>query len=150
MTLKDIDGAYIYEYLNDVTELHRLVFIEMSKEPYDTFALIDKYMQTSEIRAKMDIGNWSAINKGSKQVLHSFSRADCPLKQKDYSDDKILLRWIADIYVLMQWLYKLSSKDISEKIPAKKLAEHYYPLHETSEKRACEKLYHKYYESENV
>lgn len=141
--------AYPIEYLPFVISLHRLVFIKLSQEEYDTFSLIDAYMRTSDIRHKMDIGNWSALNKGHKQVLNSIDRSGCVKKTEDISDDDILLHWLADIYVLLQWRYSLSSKDISERIPAKRLSQLYYPLHEASEKIACEKLYHKFYEVEN-
>lgn len=66
----------------------------------------------------------------------------CSPKQTE-SDD-ILLGWIADMYVLLQWIYNLPSVYINMKLSSSELAGAYNPLHETSYKNACEKLYHKY------
>lgn len=64
--------AYDEIYLEDVIDLHTLLFIKLTEiTEYDLCSMIDVYMQHSEIRRKMDVGNWSALNKGYKQLKNS-------------------------------------------------------------------------------
>lgn len=144
------NNPYIKEYLYPLMELHRLVFIELEKQfpQKDIFSLIDTYMRESQIRERMDEGNWIALNKGYKQVINSIPMDHCEEFKGNVVDD-IALRWMADIYVLLQWTYNIPSKRISECVPAKELFFIFSPLHEASEKIACEKIYKKYIEDSN-
>lgn len=131
-------------YLVPLMDLHRLLFIKLMESKYDTLVAIDLYMKTSEIRQKMDQGNWVALNKGYKQLFNSIDFSKCPVKtEKD--EDIYLYHWMADIYTLMQWMYNIPSAEIADKIPSFVLAQKFNPLHETSEKNACEKLYETYF-----
>ena len=135
---------YMKEYLEPTLNPHRLLFVKMSEnQEYDTLSMIDKYRQSSQIRKKMDEGNWSALNKGWKQLFNDVNFADCTAKTTTIDD--ILLHWIADIYVLLQWMYNIPSKSINNIISAKTMCSIYNPLHETSEKTACEKIYKRYF-----
>lgn len=137
--------AYDKLYLADVMEVHRYLFTLMEKNPeYDTFSMIDSYMQHSPIRAKMDQANWSALNKSGKQLYNDIPLEYCKKKTDNEGYDDILLGWMADMYVLLQWKYNLPSSYIDEKIPAQAMAHAYNPLHETSYKNAVEKLQNKY------
>ncbi|MCM1055358.1 MAG: hypothetical protein NC394_07540 [Bacteroides sp.] len=141
--------SYDEAYLTDVMNVHGLLFEKLAEEKseYDIFSMIDTYMRCSEIRAKMDKGNWSALNKGYKQLLNSIDFSHCSsAKTAEPSDppDPILLGWMADIYVLLQWRYNMPSAEISKKLSAHELCRTYYPLHETSHSNACDKLYKKY------
>lgn len=136
--------AYSELYLDGMLSVHKLLFHDfIYDEPYknyDFFSLVDLYMQESEVRAKMDIGNTSALNKCDKQLLNSIPLEKCP-KDDTEQVDGILTNWMATIYVVFQWTYKLSSKEISEKLPARELARIFNPLHETSDTNACRKIY---------
>ncbi|MDE5557475.1 MAG: hypothetical protein K2J32_07250 [Ruminococcus sp.] len=135
--------AYDELYLDGVMKVHESLFRKLAEiKEYDIFSMIDVYMQHSEIRHKMDKGNWSALNKGYRQLMNDVDYSLCSPKQTE-SDD-ILLGWIADMYVLLQWIYNLPSAYINMKLSSSELAGAYNPLHETSYKNACEKLYHKY------
>jgi uncharacterized protein YfkK (UPF0435 family) len=141
--IEDNAGAFHKAYLFPLMDLHRLLFIELNKlEDYNIFSLIDAYYQTSIIRAKMDIGNWSALNKGYKQLFNDINMSICD-KTHIVVDDSSL-RWMADIYTLLQWKYKLSSKEMNKIVNAQKLYELYNPLHETSEDKTCEKIYNNF------
>ncbi len=143
--MNDEKHPYIREYLEPLIRLHQFVFIMFRNDPeYDTLSLIDAYMRTSEIRRKMDVGNWSALNKGSKQVFNSFDRDPCVKGPSVFIDD-IALEWIAYIYNLFQWTYNVPSKEISERIPSEMLFRMFSPLHETSETNACRKLLHRFF-----
>ena len=132
-------------YLVPLMNLHRLVFIDFYKmEEYDTFSLIDAYLSSSELREKMDKGISSALNACDKQCLNSVDYSLCKKKTEEAADPA-LLHWMADIYTLFQWMYSISSKEIVKRIPAHELARVYYPLHEATEKNACEKLLHIYF-----
>ncbi len=139
--------SYDELYLNDVKKVHRYLFwlMEQNKD-YDTFSMIDNYMRFSPIRSKMDIGNWSALNKSGKQLYNDIPFERCQKATNTQELDDIILGWMADIYVIMQWKYNISSNFLSVNIPASAMCRSYYPLHETSYKNACEKLYHKYLE----
>lgn len=142
-----MEHPFIKEYLTPLMNLHRLLYIMMGKDDkYDTYSMIDSYMQTSEIRSKMDIGNWSALNKGWKQLYNDVDLSNCPPKTEEI--DSIMLHWIADIYTLFQWMYNIPSKEINRRVPANVMSNIYYPLHEISIKRACEKIYEHYFENQ--
>lgn len=139
--------AYDELYLSDVMKVHRYLFELMEQcEQYDTLSMIDSYMRFSPIRKKMDLGNWSALNKSGKQLYNDIPLQFCKEKKSEEEYDDIILEWIADMYVLLQWKYNFPSAYISFTLPANKMKEAYYPLHETSYKNACEKLYRKYLE----
>lgn len=140
------DIPYNVLYLEPNMDLHRLVFVKMAEnKQYSFCSLVDSYMRTSEIRKKQDVGNWSALNKGYKQLLGSIDLSCCKPKDEHEFVDDIMAHWIADIYVLFQWLYNIPSATISEKVPAKEMMRIYNPLHEASEKAACEKIYDIYF-----
>lgn len=142
--------AYNELYLEGVENVTRLVFTCLVDSEYDFFDAVDAYMQTSEIRKKMDIGNSSALMKGHLQILHSIDFSGCkPNTENEENIDSILYHFMADIYVYLQWKYSLSSKEINEKVPARELARIFYPLHETSIAVACRKICHKYRLGEN-
>ena len=146
MNLNFKNTAYDSLYLESMMSVHALVFSKLFvlKKEYDIFSMIDVYMQHSEIRSRMDVGNWSALNKGWKQIFNSIDFSLCKPKLEDYPVDDILLGWIAHIYVLLQWRYNISSSILNQKLPSKVLCEMYDPLHETSYENACEKLYNKF------
>lgn len=146
MILNCENTAYDRLYLEDMMGVHGLMFSKLvvNKPEYDVFSMIDTYMRYSDIRRKMDLGNWSALNKGWKQLFNSIDFSLCKPRTKDIPFDDILLGWVADIYVLLQWQYNIPSAEISQKIPAEVLCGLYNPLHETSYQNACEKLHHKF------
>ena len=145
MNLNYENTAYDAEYLESVMNVHGLLFSKLSKiEKYDVFSAIDIFMQHSDVRHKMDLGNWSALNKGYKQLLNSIDFTLCKPRANKMMFDEILLKWMADIYVLLQWRYNIPSSEISLKLSAEELCKAYNPLHETSYENACEKLYRKY------
>ena len=148
MKLDYENTAYDSLYVESMMSVHSLVFLKLweLKKEYDIFSMIDVYMQYSPIRAKMDVGNWSALNKGWKQIFNSIDFSLCAPKTEDIEMDGILLGWMADVYVLLQWRYNLPSAVISQKIPARTLCCVYNPLHETSYSNACEKLHKKFLE----
>lgn len=146
MNLNLENTAYDCLYLEDMMSVHGLMFSKLvkNKPEYDVFSMIDTYMRHSDVRHKMDLGNWSALNKGWKQLFNSIDFSLCKPITRDILFDDILLGWVADIYVLLQWRYNIPSAEISQKLPAEVLCDMYNPLHETSHMNACEKLYHKF------
>ncbi len=143
--MKNKEHPFISEYLNPLIELHKLVFEKISEQTeYDPYSMIDVYMQQSDMREKMDIGNWSALNKGHKQVLNSIPKDACDPWQGD-SLDVVKAHWIAIIYTLFQWEYNISSREINKRIPAKELGYLYNPFHEASDTAVCRKLLHKFF-----
>ena len=140
-------SAYNELYLDGNIELHRLLFLEfMENKEYDYFSLVDAYMQTSEIRARMDIGNPIALCKGDIQLLNSIDYEVCIKDAHNNPNvDYFIMHWMADIYCLFQWTYDMFSQEINRVIPAKELYRIYFPLHETSLKNACEKIYDIYF-----
>lgn len=137
--------AYDEAYLSSMIKLHCLLFSKINELDYDTCTIIDLYMRTSVIRSKMDKGNWSALNKGYKQLLNDIDYSQYNPETNIQKLDMVMLHWIANIYVLLQWKYNISSKEISERLPCKELMNLFSPMHEISEKRACEKFYHLYF-----
>ena len=61
--------AFMYEYLEPLIDITKFVFVLLNHmSDIDTVNAIDAYYHTSDIRLKMDKGNWMALNKGSKQI----------------------------------------------------------------------------------
>ena len=70
--------AFMYEYLELLMDVTKLVFIMLNDIPdINTVKAINAYYKTSDVRLKMDKGNWMALNKGSKQILHSINLDNC-------------------------------------------------------------------------
>ncbi len=139
------DAAYDEAYLKDVINVHCFLFSQLAQNrQYNIFSMIDVYMQHSDIRRKMDEGNWSALNKGYKQLMNSIDYSMCKPDEDKTEVDNILLGWMATVYVMLQWKYNLFSSEISMKLSAEELCKTYNPLHEISYENACEKLYYRY------
>lgn len=146
-----IKPAYDELYLQSNIELHKLLFLDFFQnvpyKNYNFYELVDLYFSTSEIRAKMDAGNWSALNKGDKQLLNDIDISGLNFdmdKNKNIYIDYFIVKWMAEIYVYLQWKYNIPSTEIIKNIPSLSLAKMYSPLHETSIENACEKLYQKF------
>ena len=140
-----MNRAYDEIYLNDICKVTRTVFSRFIDSGKNFFAYVDKYMTLSEIRKKMDMGNWSALNKGSNQIFNSVDADDIPSDTNE-NIDTMISDWIADIYVTLQWKYDISSSKISQLLPSHTLYQHFSPMHEASIEVGCDKLYAKYIE----
>ena len=138
--------AFMYEYLEPLIDVTKFVFVLFNHmSDIDTVKAIDTYYQTSDIRLKMDKGNWMALNKGSKQILLSVNLDNC-YEENPQKINGIMLYWIANIYTKWQWNHpELTSKEINEKCPVTTLMKLYYPLHETSDEKAIEILNNRYF-----
>lgn len=143
--MKDSSMPYAYDkfYLSGIFKITRFLLHIFIHSGHDYFGCIKEYMGNSSIRRKMDEGNWSALNKGIKQLCNSVDVADVPGNDNAYMDE-IMSDWISDIYVYMQWKYKLVSADIVKHLPPELLYDLYHPLHETGIDSACDKLYKRY------
>ena len=86
MRLDFENTAFDSSYIEGLMSVHRLVFSKLftEKQEYDIFSKIDTYMQHSPIRKKMDVGNWSALNKGWKQIFNSIDFSLCEPRTEDY------------------------------------------------------------------
>lgn len=138
-------NSYAYDpfYLTGILKITRFLFHKFIESGHDFFGSVKNYMEQSPIRQKMDQGNWSALNKGINQLYHSVNLAAIPQNDNSYMDG-IMSDWLADVYVYMQWRYRISSIDLVQCLTPEELCELYYPLHEASLSVACEKLYQRY------
>lgn len=143
--MEDSSMPYAYDkfYLSGIFKITRFLFHIFIQSGHDYFACINEYMKHSTIRKKMDEGNWSALNKGIKQLRNSVDITDVCENDNAYMDE-IMSDWISDIYVYLQWKYKLVSANIVEYLPPELLYDLYNPLHETGIDNACDKLYKRY------
>ena len=131
--------AYDECYLDMMFQKTRFLFKLIARNRLDVFSVITDYMR-GLYRKYMDMGNPLYLNKTPKQILGDLGyrvdmNADLSL---DY--DEMILEWMADIYVYMQWRYKLWSARIVETVKPETLYKMYYPLHEASianEKKAA-------------
>ena len=110
MMTDSLQPAYDKAYLSATADLHRALYAKLNSDiyQYDIFDSIDAYMRTSQIRKRMDEGNWSALNKGYKQLINDIDFSN--VKSDSVKSDGIFLHWLADIYTYIQWKYNLSSK----------------------------------------
>ena len=101
--------AYDECYLDMMFQKTRFLFKLIARNRLDVFSVITDYMR-GLYRKYMDMGNPLYLNKTPKQILGDLGyrvdmNADLSL---DY--DEMILEWMADIYVYMQWRYKLWSE----------------------------------------
>lgn len=141
ITMKSL--AYDECYLDMMFQKTRFLFKLIARNRLDVFSVITDYMR-GLYRKYMDMGNPLYLNKTPKQILGDLGyrvdmNADLSL---DY--DEMILEWMADIYVYMQWRYKLWSARIVETVKPETLYKMYYPLHEASIANGCEKLMKRY------
>ena len=141
ITMKSL--AYDECYLDMMFQKTRFLFKLIARNRLDVFSVITDYMR-GLYRKYMDMGNPLYLNKTPKQILGDLGyrvdmNADLSL---DY--DEMILEWMADIYVYMQWRYKLWSARIVETVKPETLYKMYYPLPEASIANGCEKLMKRY------
>lgn len=137
---------YDEAFLQRQIELHRFVFHKfLTDKNHDVYSIIDTYLQTSELRAKIDIGNLIALNTGGKGPLISIDIFKCEKKTVNYQEPSLeIIHWMADVYCTIQWMYNLPSKEISKILPSKELAGIYDKYYSNSLKSACRDIYEKY------
>lgn len=137
---------YDETFLNRQMELHRYIFHKfLNDKTHDFYSIVDTYLQTSELRAKMDIGNLMALNTGGKGPLISINIFTCKKKDPYYNAPELyVVHWMADIYCMTQWMYNIPSKEISKNLPAKELASIYNNYYSDTLDNACRSIYHKY------
>lgn len=136
--------AYDTCYLDMMFQKTRFLFRLMERNHLDVFETITDYM-TGEYRKYMDMGNPLYLNKTPKQILGDMGyrinlKADI---SQDF--DEMILDWMADIYVYMQWKYALWSAEIVKKVKPEELYRMYHPLHEASVENGCEKLIRRFH-----
>lgn len=131
--------AYDECYLDMMYQKTRFLFKLMARNKMDVFSVITDYM-TGEYRHYMDMGNPLYLNKTPKQILGEMGYVPDVDADISWDYDELILEWMADIYVYLQWNYGLASAEIIKKIPPARLYQNYYPLHETSVSNGCSKL----------
>lgn len=131
--------AYDESYLDMMFQKTRFLFRLMARNKLDVFKVITAYM-TGDYRKYMDMGNPLYLNKTPKQILGDMGYRINMSAELSMDYDEMILDWMADIYVYMQWKYVLWSAEIVEKIKPEELYKMYYPLHEASIANGCEKL----------
>ncbi len=143
MIIPTSQGAFPREYLEPLMMLTRYAFKKWNESDIDIFSAVDEYMKNSWVRQGMDRGLSPYLNKGVNQVVNSINKENCEKSEKPLSDS--IVYFLADIYTYLQWRYRLSSKEIIQKIPSRLLASMYMPLHEVSISKACEKLHARFW-----
>ena len=131
--------AYDICYLDMMFQKTRFLFRLMARNHLDVFSVITNYM-TGDYRKYMDMGNPLYLNKTPKQILGEMGYRVNMREEISLDYDEMILDWMADIYVYMQWKYALWSAEIVEKVKPEELYKMYYPLHEASIENGCEKL----------
>lgn len=104
----------------------------------DTLDLIDTYMK-SEVRKKMDEGDYVAHYYGGKQVYNRIDKTNCKPKTMTYDLD--ILHWMAEVYCTLQWTYCIYSKDIDSFLPARDLYAKYEAMKDLPMEDCCKQLY---------
>lgn len=131
--------AYDEVYLDSMIQKNRYLFKLIARNCEDTFQVITDYMN-SEYRKRMDEGNPLYLNKTPKQILGSLGVTigeDDDISEKY---DEFILEWMADIYMYMQWKYKMNSCKIADEIKPEELYLRYSPLHEAGLETGVDKL----------
>jgi len=88
------------------------------QKAYDALSLIDTYMK-SEVRQKMDEGDFVTGGYGDIQICNKIDKSKCLPFVKTYDVNK--LKWMAEVYCVLQWKYNIYSSDIASVLSAKEL-----------------------------
>lgn len=131
--------AYDECYLDMMYQKTRFLFKLMARNKMDVFEGISNYMM-GDYRRYMDMGNPLYLNKTPKQILGEMGYIPDIDAEISWDYDELILEWMADVYVYLQWKYGIASAEIVQKIPPAELYQRYYPLHETSVLNGCSKL----------
>lgn len=134
--------AYDECYLDMMFQKTRYLFKLIARNELNVFSVIRDYMK-DDYRKYMDMGNPLYLNKTPKQILGNMGYRIKMDTDICLQYDEMILEWMADIYVYMQWKFGLWSAEIVDKILPEELYKMYYPLHEASVTNACEKLVEK-------
>ena len=108
------------------------------EDKLDTLDFIDAYMK-SDVRKRMDEGDYITLDYGSKQVYNRIDKSDC--KPKTITYDLDILYWMAEVYCTLQWTYCVYSKDIDIFLPAKDLYVKYETMKNLPMEDCCKQLY---------
>lgn len=133
-------------FLDYQMDIHRRVFHKFSEnKERDFYSIVDAYLLKSEYRAKLDVGNLIALNTAGKGPFLSVDMDSCDKRGLGYiHPDSEVIDWIANVYCMVQWMYNIPSKEISEHLPAKELAKLYDKYYSNSLKSACWDIYREY------
>lgn len=135
-------GAYNSQYLDDANELMRLLFEEVaSKDNIDFAYFVDTFMN-SIYRANMDIGSTRLINM-TYDELYEFLQKDNEIKffkKGKPHIDVLQAGWIGYMYNNIQFILKISSKELYKMLSLNDMMAYFVPLHTIDEKVAIEKI----------
>lgn len=93
----------------------RYLFKLMARNRLNVFSVIRDYM-TGDYRKYMDMGNPLYLNKTPKRILGNMGYTINPDSDISMKYDEMILEWMADIYVYMQWKFGLWSAEIVDRI----------------------------------
>ena len=94
--------AYDECYLDMMFQKTRFLFKLIARNHLDVFSVIKAYM-TGEYRKYMDMGNPLYLNKTPKQILGEMGYRVNMSAELSMDYDEMILEWMADIYVYLQW-----------------------------------------------
>ena len=134
-------GAYKRLYLDDANDLMRLVFEETSKDKTHDFSYFVEGFMSCKFRELMDVGSTRIINMTYDELM-SYLHKECPelYKRGKFSIDSLQAGWIGEIYNNLQFILKISSKEIYEKFPLDKIMRYFVTLHTVSMEVALDRL----------
>lgn len=134
-------GAYLNSYLEDANELMRMVFEVSAKNKTHNFLHFVEGFMKSKYRVLMDKGSTRVINMTYDELL-SYLKQKCPeiFKKGNFSIDYLQAGWIGMMYNNLQFILKISSKELYELIPLDKMMKYFKTLHTISQEEALQKI----------
>lgn len=126
------------DLIREVDRRHVIQLFDLfADSKYNPFDLIEAYSRTfSRIRA--DEGSEYHVLKQPINVFNDILREN-HLKVSENGLDKIILHWMAELYVFVRYEKGLSFREMVNAVSPEWLYMHYAPLHETSLGNAWEK-----------
>lgn len=134
-------GAYKKLYLDDSNTLMRLLFEETSKDKMYDFSFFVEGFMSCKYRRLLDLGSTRVINMTYDELI-SYLHKECPSLYKKglFSIDPLQAGWIGEIYNTLQFILKISSKDIYKQLPLDKIMRYFVTLHTVSMEVALDRL----------
>lgn len=142
--------AYNEIYLDEIVETQGELFekvIDLIPQ-IDVEHFVEQYLR-SKTRFFLDKGNPFIATKNYIDLYAYFVQTDnfIPIKGKEF--DFIAMNWIGQFYAYYQWYTTISSSDLVQRFPLKRMLSVYPGLHDLDLKLAVEKVI-SYCKGENI
>lgn len=133
---------YDESYLNEVVETQGELFGKVDEHvpEIDIYDFIEKYMN-SKTRAYIDQGQAYIATMSAGELWEYFQKEDSYIPKEGKAIGGFAADWTGRFYAYYQWYYKMTSRQVIEKIPVDFIVAGYRGLHDLELELAVQKVH---------